>query len=224
MGAVWPNVFVTENSLVQCISDIRAALGPEGATILKTVARRGYMFAAPLSAETPPQSGRVAEPPVPQAPPHGDRRARAAARRHGRRLGGGGRRGDRGRPAAQAPVDRCAAAGRVESGDDYLATGLGEDIIAALARFPDLAVLAPRTVAAYRGRTPAREEIARDLKVRYLADGSVRRSGGRLRISMRLADADGTLIWADQYEGDADQMIAFQDEICVTSPARWRCA
>ena len=49
MEAVWPNVFVTENSLVQCVSDIRAALGEEGPSILKTVARRGYMFAAPVT-------------------------------------------------------------------------------------------------------------------------------------------------------------------------------
>src|SRR5689334_5044274 len=48
MGTVWPNVFVTENSLVQCISDIRAALGAEGQAFLKTVSRRGYIFSAPL--------------------------------------------------------------------------------------------------------------------------------------------------------------------------------
>ena len=48
MEAIWPNVFVTENSLVQCISDIRAALGEDGPAILKTVARRGYTFAAPV--------------------------------------------------------------------------------------------------------------------------------------------------------------------------------
>src|SRR6188474_3347020 len=63
MEAVWPNVFVTENSLVQCVSDIRAALGDEGPAILKTVARRGYMFDAPVTAtvDTP---AAVADPAV----------------------------------------------------------------------------------------------------------------------------------------------------------------
>ena len=99
-------------------------------------------------------------------------------------------------------------------GDDYLADGLTEDIIGALARFSELAVLAPRTVAAYKGRAPGREEIARDLRVRYFAEGSVRQSGGKLRLSMRLADAQsGTLVWSDQYNTDADQLIVVRDDI-----------
>ena len=55
LQAIWPNVFVTENSLVQCISDIRAALRDDNQTILKTVARRGYIFVAPLVELDPSQ-------------------------------------------------------------------------------------------------------------------------------------------------------------------------
>jgi TolB-like protein/Tfp pilus assembly protein PilF len=100
------------------------------------------------------------------------------------------------------------------SGDDYLADGLTEDIIGALSRFSELTVLSQRTVASFKGRSPTREEIARDLRVRYLAEGSVRRGGGRLRISMRLANAeDGSLVWAEQYETEADQLFAIQGEI-----------
>ncbi len=213
MGAVWPNVFVTENSLVQCISDIRAALGAEGAAFLKTVARRGYMFSAPALEAT-------AEP-----------TAVAPARRAPRALLAGGV------VAAMlvtmlagwwwisGPPDRVSQAAKplsvavlplttVGSPDDgYLADGLSEDITAALARFRELTVLSPRTVAAYKGRSPSKDEIARDLRVRYLAEGSVRRANGRLRISMRLADAEGTLLWVEQYEADADQVIAIQDDI-----------
>src|SRR5204863_3543231 len=64
LGAVWPNVFVTENSLVQCISDIRAALGQDGPTILKTVPRRGYMFAAPVVEDQPAVDAPPAETPA----------------------------------------------------------------------------------------------------------------------------------------------------------------
>lgn len=215
MEAVWPNVFVTENSLVQCVSDIRAALGEEGPAILKTVARRGYMFAAPVTAAA--ASAAVA----------------AASTRRPLRplllaglvvLALAGLGGAWWWSAEGEPESVVASAGRLsiavlplaasDSGNDYLADGLTEDIIGALARFPELAVLAPRTVAAYKGRAPAREEIARDLKVRYFAEGSVRQSGGKLRLSMRLADAQsGTLVWSDQYDTDADQLIVVRDDI-----------
>lgn len=215
MGAVWPNVFVTENSLVQCISDIRAALGAEGPTFLKTVARRGYIFSVPL-VEAP--SEPVAAPLV-------------SWRRRPLLVGGvlaamlvAGVAGWwwTSHPAATAlastPARPLSVAvlplTTVGSADDgYLADGLSEDITAALARFRELTVLSPRTVAAYKGRAPSKDEIARDLRVRYLAEGSVRRANGRLRISMRLADAEGALVWAEQYEADPDQVLAIQDDI-----------
>lgn len=215
MGTVWPNVFVTENSLVQCISDIRAALGAEGQAFLKTVSRRGYIFSAPL-VEVP------SEPiPVP------------LVSRPGRALFVGGvlaailvagvagwwwksdpaattRAGVSTRPLSVAVLPLTT----VGSPDDgYFADGLSEDITSALSRFRELTVLSPRTVAAYKGRSPSKDEIARDLRVRYLAEGSVRRANGRLRISMRLADAEGTLVWAEQYEAGADQVLAIQEDI-----------
>jgi adenylate cyclase len=100
------------------------------------------------------------------------------------------------------------------SSEDYFADGLTEDIISALARFPDLTVLAPRTVASYKGRVPKYGELARDLKVSYFAQGYVRRSGDRLRISMRLAEtSNDAIIWADQFDTDVNQVFAIQDEI-----------
>ena len=221
MGAVWPNVFVTENSLVQCISDIRAALGADGAAFLKTVARRGYMFSAP-ALEAPPE-------PPPQPP------VLAPVSRPSRALLAGGVAAAllvamlgavlsgwwwkapapdlAGGPAKPLSVAVLPLTTVGSPDDGYLADGLSEDIAAALARFRELTVLSPRTVAPYKGRSPTKEEIARDLRVRYLAEGSVRRANGRLRISMRLADAQGTLLWVEQYEADADQVIAIQDDI-----------
>lgn len=217
MQAVWPNVFVTENSLVQCISDIRAALGSDAPAILKTVARRGYMFTAPLSEGEPPDAVPVTKPVRPRLSwialvaamallavaaivagwwwtsrlPTVEASASA-------------------RPLSIAILPFTAPTG---SGDDYLADGLTEDITAALARFRELTVLAPRTVAVYKSRTPTREEVGSDLNVRYLAEGSVRRAGQQLRVLVKLSDANGTLIWTDQYEADADQVIAIQDDI-----------
>ena len=191
MGAVWPNVFVTENSLVQCVSDIRAALGEEGPSILKTVARRGYMFDAPMTvpvSATAELPAAAADPAVAAAPARRPLRPLLLAGLMVLVLAGLG--GTWWWWSADGEPESVASAGRLSiavlplaafnSGNDYLADGLTEDIIGALARFPDLAVLAPRTVAAYKGRAPAREEIARDLKVRYFAEGSVRQSGGKL--------------------------------------------
>ena len=224
MEAVWPNVFVTENSLVQCVSDIRAALGEEGPSILKTVARRGYMFAAPVVATAEPPAA-AADPAVAAAPArrplHSLRPLLLAGLMVLVLAGVGGTwwwwSAD-GEPESVASTSRLSIAvlplAAFDSGNDYLADGLTEDIIGALARFPELVVLAPRTVAAYKGRAPAREEIARDLKVRYFAEGSVRQSGGKLRLSVRLADAQsGTLVWSDQYDTDADQLIVVRDDI-----------
>jgi adenylate cyclase len=215
MGAVWPNVFVTENSLVQCISDIRAALGVEGTAFLKTVARRGYLFSAPV-VEAP--SERVAVPLVSRP-----RRALfvggvLAAMLVAGLAGWWWKSHPAATDRAGVPASPLSVAvlplSTVGSPDDgYLADGLSEDITAGLARFRELTVLSPRTVAPYKGRSPSKDEIARDLRVRYLAEGSLRRANGRLRISMRLADAEGKLLWAEQYEADADQVLAIQDDI-----------
>ena len=224
MEAVWPNVFVTENSLVQCVSDIRAALGEEGPSILKTVARRGYMFDAPMTvpvSATGELPAAAADPAAAAMPARRPLRSLLLAGLMVLMLAGVGGTwwwSADGEPESAASASRLSIAvlplAAFDSGNDYLADGLTEDIIGALARFPDLAVLAPRTVAAYKGRAPAREEIVRDLKVRYFAEGSVRQSGGKLRLSIRLADAQsGTLVWSDQYDTDADQLIVVRDDI-----------
>src|SRR5262249_45324653 len=98
--------------------------------------------------------------------------------------------------------------------DDYFADGLTEDIIAALGRLPQLSVRAPRTVFPQKGTTSGPEQIGRELKVRYLVEGSVRRSPERIRIAVRLVDAsEGTLLWADQYDATPDGLFAIEDDI-----------
>jgi TolB-like protein/Flp pilus assembly protein TadD len=98
--------------------------------------------------------------------------------------------------------------------DEYFADGLTEDIIAALGRFSELSVLSPHAVFPYKGKTVRPEDIGRELKVKYFAEGSIRRTPERVRIAIRLTDASrGTLLWADQYDGEPDQIFAFQDNI-----------
>ena len=74
------------------------------------------------------------------------------------------------------------------SKDDYFADGLTEDVISALGRFSELVVRSRNAVFAYKGKTPRPEDVGRDLDVRYIVEGSIRRSPERIRISIRLTD------------------------------------
>ena len=103
------------------------------------------------------------------------------------------------------------------SGDpaqQYFSDGITEDIVTELSRFRTLFVIAPNTSFQYRGNAPDATRIGRELGVRYLADGSVRRAGDRLRISARLIDAtSGAHVWADHFDRDAADILAVQDDI-----------
>ena len=92
------------------------------------------------------------------------------------------------------------------SGDptqDYFSDGLTEDIINALGRYRDLAVMAYSAASAFRGATANPEEIRRALGVRYLVEGTVRRAGEKVRISTRLTDArNGTLLWSVRFDNE----------------------
>ena len=103
------------------------------------------------------------------------------------------------------------------SGDpeqQYFSDGITEDIITELSRFRALFVIARNSSFQYRGSTLDATRIGRELGVRYLADGSVRRIGDRVRISARLIDAEtGANLWADNVDRNAGEILAAQDDI-----------
>ena len=102
----------------------------------------------------------------------------------------------------------------IGGGDDYFASGLTEDLIAALGRFPELAVRARSAVIAYKEHPATPAEIGRALAVRYLVDGSVRRVPDRVRVSISLTDTGlGTLLWSETYDAEAKDIFAVQDSI-----------
>ncbi|MGE5268453.1 MAG: adenylate/guanylate cyclase domain-containing protein [Thiohalocapsa sp.] len=101
-----------------------------------------------------------------------------------------------------------------DSGRDYFADGLTEDIIGALGRFRELSVIAPAAVFAYKGKNPTPAEVGHDLKVRYVVDGSVRRSGDAIRIAVNLTDAmRSRVLWSDKYDAGTKDIFAVQDRI-----------
>ena len=101
-----------------------------------------------------------------------------------------------------------------ESESDYFSDGLTEDLISALGRFSSLSVMSWNAVAPYRDQTVRPEQLARDLGVLYVVDGSVRRAGDRLRITARLSDAvRGNLLWSERYDEAIDDVFTVQDEV-----------
>lgn len=106
------------------------------------------------------------------------------------------------------------------SGDpeqEYFADGVVEDIIAALSRMNGLAVISRNSSFSYKGRAVDIRQIARELGVRYVLEGSIRKAGARLRITAQLINAaSGATLWADRYEGGAEDVFALQDQVTAS--------
>ena len=97
---------------------------------------------------------------------------------------------------------------------EYFADGISEDLITALSHVKQWLVIARNSSFAYKGRHVDIREIGRDLGVRYVLEGSVRKAGNRLRITSQLIEADsGAHVWADRYDGDLEDVFELQDKI-----------
>ncbi len=105
------------------------------------------------------------------------------------------------------------------SGDaeqDYFCDGLVEDIITTLSKLAGLRVIARNSSFVYKGRSVDIREAAKQLGVRYVLEGSVRKSGNRIRVTAQLIDAkDGAHLWAERYDRAMDDIFAIQDEITL---------
>jgi len=103
------------------------------------------------------------------------------------------------------------------SGDpeqEYLSDGLTEEIIAALGSVPKLFVIARNSTFTYKGKPVKVQQVSEELGVRYVLEGSVKRSGDRIRVTAQLIDAlDGHHLWAKRYDRNLDDIFALQDEL-----------
>jgi adenylate cyclase len=100
---------------------------------------------------------------------------------------------------------------------EYFADGVADEIITELARVRSLFVIARNSSFAYKGRAIDVRQIARELGVRYILEGSVRRGADRLRLTAQLVDAEpGNHLWADRYDRPLQDLFALQDEIART--------
>ena len=101
-----------------------------------------------------------------------------------------------------------------DTDQDYFADGMTEDLITDLAKISGLLVIARNSTFAYKGQSPDIREVAKQLGVRYVVEGSVRKAGGRIRINAQLIDAEtGTHLWAERYDREATDVFDLQDEV-----------
>jgi adenylate cyclase len=108
---------------------------------------------------------------------------------------------------------------------EFFADGLTEDILTDLSRFRELFVISRNTSFKYKGQTVDLKKVARELGVRYVVEGSVRKAGNRVRITVQLIEAESDHhVWAERYDRDLEDIFAIQDEvtsaIVATLPGR----
>jgi len=103
-----------------------------------------------------------------------------------------------------------------DSDQEYFADGMVEEIITAFSRIRWLFVIARNSTFTYKGQTVDVKQVGRELGVRYVLEGSVRKSGQRVRISGQLIDAmNGTHLWADRCDGSLEDIFELQDRVAV---------
>jgi adenylate cyclase len=202
LKAIWPNVTVTDQALAHCVSEVREAIGDGDQTIIKTIPRRGYRLMAPVVrvATSAAAAPRPPPPTIERRPvaSDSDQRSRSSV--------------DRPSVAVLPFVNLCG-----DPQQEYFSDGITEDITAELSRFSELLVIARNSAFQYKGKAVDIRQIGRELGARYVLEGSVRRSGGRIRIAAQLIDAvTGAHRWAERYDRELRDAFAMQDEMVRT--------
>jgi adenylate cyclase len=195
VAAIWGGRIVSESALTTRINAARCAIGDSGAKqrLIKTLARKGVRFVGAVREQT----------------------KQDAATSMGTADG-----------TAQHPKAELSLADKPSiavlpfanlNGDpqhDYFSDGITEDIITALSRFSELIVIARNSSFQYKNKAVDIRRVGSELGVRYVLEGSVRRSGDRVRITAQLIDAGtGAHRWAERYDREMHDIFAVQDEV-----------
>jgi TolB-like protein len=197
LKAIWPNVVVEENSLNQNISTLRRILGesPGEHRFIVTEPGRGYRFVAAVKSVVAP--GPSSSAPTSTASPPATTAAISSS------------------PALRNSIAVLPFANLTgEPAKEYFSDGMAEELIYALARVPGLHVPSRTSSFAYKARTVDLRQIATDLQVGVVLEGSVRSAGERIRVTAQLIDAQsGYHLWAQNYDRKFDDLFALQDEL-----------
>jgi TolB-like protein len=186
----WPGLAIEDSNLTVQIAALRRVFEEVagGATWIETLPRRGYRYVGPLVATA--NSPAEANPRTSPALPLPDKPSVAVL------------------PFANLSGDPEQA---------YFADGMVEDIIAGLSRIKWLFVVARNSSFTYKDKAVDVRRVGRELGVRYLLQGSLRRDGNRVRISAQMIEAEtGGHLWAERYDRPLDDIFALQDEITLS--------
>jgi TolB-like protein len=190
--AAWPGLAVEESNLTVQIAALRKLLGEEagGERWIETLPRHGYRYVGSVVVLDGTDQAATAIDPA--------------------------------KPKLELPDRPSVAVLPFQnlSGDpeqEYFADGTVEDIITGLSRIKWLFVIARNSSFTYKGRAVSVKEVGRELGVRYLLEGGVRKAGTRVRVSAQLVEAEtGTHLWAEHYDRSLDDIFALQDEITLS--------
>jgi TolB-like protein/cytochrome c-type biogenesis protein CcmH/NrfG len=189
LDAIWNGRVVSESTLTSRINAARRAVNDTGEQqrLIRTIARKGVRFVGEVTEVTEATKPAGAAAPTPAGLPLPDRPA-----------------------IAVLPFTNMSG----EDGQDYFSDGMSEDIITALSKLRWFFVIARNSSFIYKGRTVHLRQIAEELGVRYVVEGSVRKDGDRVRITAQLNDtATGSHLWAERYDRQLADVFAVQDEI-----------
>ena len=187
IAGIWGGRIVSESALVTRINAARAAIGDSGAEqrSIKTLPRKGLRFVATVREQQAHEPEAGAV--VQPGLPLPDRPS-----------------------IAVLPFQDMSG----DPGQDYFADGVVDEIITALSRFRQLFVIARNSSFTYKGRPVDVKRVGRELGVRYVLEGSVRKAASRVRITAQLIDAiRGTHLWADRIDGTFDDIFDLQDRV-----------
>ncbi len=188
--AIWNGRAISDSTLTTRINAIRKALGDSGEEqrLIRTVARKGIRFVGAVTEGEPPVASVTAIEPLPLILPD--------------------------KPSI-AVLSFQNMSGDPEQ--EYFADGMVEEIITALSRFHWLFVIARNSTFTYKGRAVDIKHVARELGVRYVLEGSVRKVGQKVRITGQLIDgASGANIWADRFDGVLEDIFDLQDQMTIS--------
>jgi TolB-like protein/cytochrome c-type biogenesis protein CcmH/NrfG len=189
LDAIWNGRVVSESTLTSRINAARRAVNDTGEQqrLIRTIARKGVRFVGEVTEVTEATKPAGAAAPTPAGLPLPDRPA-----------------------IAVLPFTNMSG----EDGQDYFSDGMSEDIITALSKLRWFFVIARNSSFIYKGRTVHLRQIAEELGVRYVVEGSVRKDGDRVRITAQLNDtATGSHLWAERYDRQLADVFAVQEEI-----------
>jgi TolB-like protein/Flp pilus assembly protein TadD len=185
---VWGGRIVSESALTTRLNAVRRALGDDGTAqrLVRTITRKGIRFV-----------GEVTEISDPATP------AVAATRSIAQPL-----------VAPRMSIVVLPFANLSNDPEQYFADGITEDLTTDLSRIRHSFVISRNTAFTYRNKPVGTKQIGRELGVRYVLEGSVRRSSNKVRVSAQLIDAETDAhLWADQFDGDISDLLALQNEI-----------